>query len=259
MDRKSLLILGGTAEASALARAVAARFGEALPVTTSLAGRTLSPQPVPGLVRSGGFGGPQGLLRYLMENRVDCLIDATHPFAAGISAAARCACEKAPVPRLMLVRPPWRRDPRDRWIEVDAMEAAALIVGRRFARAFLTVGASAIAAFAPAKQVHFLIRLIEPPRRPPPLSSYEIVLGRGPLTLAGEHHLLERHAIDVLVSKASGGAATEAKIVAAREQGLPVVMIRRPPPEPGPSVETIEEALLWLEKRHAVSEERSMR
>ncbi len=139
------------------------------------------------------------------------------------------------------------------------MDEAARIVGRLFRRAFLTVGGSEIAAFAPINHVHFLVRLIEPPRRPVPLSSHEIVLGRGPFTLLAERRLFERHAIDVLVCKASGGPATEAKILACRELGLPVVMIRRPPPEPGPSVETIDGALLWLEDREAASQRRSMR
>lgn len=267
MGRKSLLILGGTAEGSALVRALAARFGNALQVTTSLAGRTLAPPPVPGQIRNGGFGGAEGLLRYLAENHVDYLIDATHPFAARISTAARLACEKASVPRLLLLRPPWRRDPHDVWIEVEDMAEAALFLkdpsilarNRRYERAFLAIGGSQIAAFAPVTDVHFLVRLIEPPQRPPPLSSYEIVCGRGPFTLAAEHRLLEDHAIDVLVSKASGGAASEAKIAAAREKGLPVVMIRRPLPEPGPTVETVDAAVRWLEKRAAIFEERTMR
>ncbi len=259
MNRKSVLILGGTAEASALARAIPPRFGDAWFVTTSLAGRTASPGPVVGCVRRGGFGGSAGLLRYLAENRVDCVIDATHPFAARISAAARVACERARVPRLLLLRSSWRRDPRDRWIEVDDMASAALLVGRLSRRAFLTVGAKEAAAFAPARHVHFLLRLIEPPRQPLPFASCEIVLGRGPFTLAGERRLIERYRLDLLVSKASGGSATEAKILAAREEGLPVVMIRRPPPEPGPTVETIEEALLWLEDPLTAVEERSMR
>jgi precorrin-6A/cobalt-precorrin-6A reductase len=247
MKPTSLLILGGTAEASALARAVAAQFGEDLRVTTSFAGRTLSPGPVPGFFRSGGFGGPEGLFRYLIEGRIDRVIDATHPFATRISAAARLACERADIPRLVLLRPPWRRDPQDRWIEADGMEEAAEIVGRLFRCAFLTVGASGIAAFASARGVRFVVRLIEAPREPLLIHPCELLLDRGPFTLAGERRILERYPIDVLVSKASGGAATEAKILAAREHGLPVVMIRRPPAEPGPTVASIGAALDWLE------------
>ena len=246
MTAKELLILGGTGEASALARAALARFGDALNVTTSLVGRTQRPGPLPGRVRTGGFGGAAGLAAYLAEHGVDRLIDATHPFAARISAAARLACEESRVPRLLLLRPPWRRQPQDRWIEVDDMSAAAELVGQIARQAFLTVGAGEIACFAAATGVRFLVRLVDPPRRPLPLQFYEVVVGRGPFTLAEERRRLERHAIDLLVCKASGGAATEAKILAARELGLPVIMVRRPPPEPGEAVETVEAAVAWL-------------
>jgi precorrin-6A/cobalt-precorrin-6A reductase len=243
---KELLILGGTGEASSLARAALGRFGDELNLTTSLAGRTERPGPLPGRVRTGGFGGAAGLAAYLTEHGVDRLIDATHPFAARISAAARLACEESRVPRLLLLRPPWRRQPQDRWIEVDDMSAAAELVAQIARRAFLTVGAGEIACFAAATGVRFLVRLVDPPRRPLPLQFYEVVVGRGPFTLADERRRLERHAIDVLVCKASGGAATEAKILAARELGLPVIMVRRPPPEPGEAVETVEAAVAWL-------------
>jgi precorrin-6A/cobalt-precorrin-6A reductase len=229
-----------------LARAALARFGAALNVTTSLAGRTERPSPPPGRVRIGGFGGVAGLAAYLTEHGVDRLIDATHPFAARISTAARLACDEARVPRLLLLRPPWRRHPLDRWIEVDNVAAAAEVVGQVGRRAFLTVGTGEIACFAAATGVRFLVRLIDPPAQRLPLRCHEVVIGRGPFTLAEERHRLERHAIDVLVCKASGGAATEAKILAARELGLPVIMVRRPPQERGDAVETVEAALDWL-------------
>jgi precorrin-6A/cobalt-precorrin-6A reductase len=241
-----LLILGGTAEAVALARGAVARFGDALQVITSLAGRTERPAPVPGQIRIGGFGGPSGLAAFLTEHRIDRLIDATHPFAARISTEARLACEQAAVPRLMVVRPPWHRHPLDRWIEVDSMSAAAEIVGRVGRRAWLTVGASEIGCFSAATEVRFLVRLVDPPPKPLPLRCCEVMVGRGPFTLTEERRHFERYAIDVLVCKASGGTATEAKIIAARELGLPVIMVRRPPREPGDAVETIEAALDWL-------------
>ncbi|MGC2415551.1 MAG: precorrin-6A/cobalt-precorrin-6A reductase, partial [Stellaceae bacterium] len=131
-------------------------------------------------------------------------------------------------------------------IEVDSIEAAATLVGRVGRRAWLTVGASAVPAFTRATDVHFVLRLIDPPQGPLPLRAYEVVLGRGPFSLAAERHLIERYAIDVLVCKASGGAATEAKLIAARELSLPVIMVRRPPPEQGSAVETVEAALDWL-------------
>ncbi|HXP75373.1 MAG TPA: cobalt-precorrin-6A reductase [Stellaceae bacterium] len=246
-----LLILGGTAEAAALARGAAERFGRRLEMTTALAGRTEQPGPLPGRVRIGGFGGADGLAAYLTEARVDLLIDATHPFADRIARHARLAADRAGVPHLVLERPPWRRHPLDRWIEVEDVPGAAAAVGRVGRRCFLTVGAGELGAFAPLSHVHFIVRLIDPPRHPLPLVSHEVVLGRGPFSLAGERELLRRHGIDVLAAKASGGAATEAKLIAAREASLPVVMLRRPKPEPGPRVDGVEAALAWLEERLA--------
>ena len=246
MTARHLLILGGTGEAAALARGALVRFGDNLMVTTALAGRTRHPGPLPGRVRIGGFGGAAGLAGYLVEHEVDRLIDATHPFAARIARAARLAAERAGVARLVLRRPAWRRHPLDRWIEVDSVEAAALLVGRIGRRAWLTVGAGAVAPFAQATGVRFVVRLIDPPREPLPLGLHEIVLGRGPFSVIEERRLLQRHAIDVLVCKASGGAATEAKLIAARELGLPVIMVRRPAAEPGPYAESVEAALDWL-------------
>jgi precorrin-6A/cobalt-precorrin-6A reductase len=243
---RHLLILGGTGEAAGLAKAALARFGDAIGITTALAGRTRHPGPIAGEVRIGGFGGPDGLAEYLLEHAVDRLIDATHPFAAGISRTARLAANRTGVPRLVLLRPPWRRHPLDRWIEVDSIEAAALLVGRIGKRAWLTVGAGSLAPFAAVTGVRFIVRLIDQPSEGLPLLSHEVVLGRGPFGLAGERHMLQRHAIDVLVCKASGGAATEAKLLAARELGLPVIMVRRPPREPGPAVDTIDATLDWL-------------
>lgn len=246
MSATRLLILGGTGEAAALARAVLVRFGEAIDMTTALAGRTRHPGPIPGLVRIGGFVGAAGLADYLAAQRTDRVIDATHPFATEISSAARLACDQLRVPRLLLVRPAWRRHPLDRWIEVDSIEAAAQIVGRVGRRALLTVGGGEVEAFAAATGVRFVVRLIDPPRAPLPLRFHEIVLGRGPFSLGEERHLMQRHAIDVLVCKASGGAATEAKLVAARELSLPVIMVRRPPVERGLAVDNIDAALDWL-------------
>jgi precorrin-6A/cobalt-precorrin-6A reductase len=244
--KAELLILGGTAEARELARTAAERFGDELQVTTSLAGRTERPGPLVGRIRIGGFGGPAGLAAYLTEHNIGQLVDATHPFTTRISAAARRACEQVNVPRLVLRRPPWRRGPLDRWIEVDNVASAAALVGRTGRRAWLTVGASEIAHFSAETAVHYLVRLVDPPRRRLPLQSYEVIVARGPFSLAEERSHIERHAIDVLVCKASGGAATEAKIIAARERGLPVIMVRRPPTEPGAAVETVEAALAWL-------------
>jgi precorrin-6A/cobalt-precorrin-6A reductase len=246
-----LLILGGTAEAAVLARAAVERFGQRLAVTTALAGRTEQPGALAGNVRIGGFGGAEGLATYLAEAGIDLLIDATHPFAARIARNARIASEEANVPRLVLERPSWRRHALDRWIEVEDVSGAVSAVGRMGRRCFLTMGAGELCEFARLSHVHFVVRLIDPPRQPPPLASYEIVLGRGPFTLVGERELLRRYGIDVLAAKASGGPATEAKLIAAREAGLPVVMLRRPKRESGPRVSTVAASLAWLEERLA--------
>ena len=246
MSAHRLLILGGTAEAAALAREIPFRFGDAIAVTTALAGRTRAPGPIPGHVRIGGFGGDTGLAAWLVAHRIDLLIDATHPFAAEISRSARLAAERTGVQRLVLLRPRWQRHPLDRWIEVDSIAAAAALVGRIGRRALLTVGAGSAAAFAPAQNVRFIVRLIEQPREALPLRHHEVICGRGPFSLEYERQLLRRHKVDILVCKASGGTATETKLIAAREAGIPVIMVRRPPREAGDTVDSVERALDWL-------------
>lgn len=243
-----LLILGGTAEARGLADAAHARFAGRLRVTTSLAGRTSTPAEPKGELRRGGFGGAAGLADYLGAAQIDLVIDATHPFATHITAAAQAACHVRDLPLLALTRSRWRAQSDDRWTEVaDAAEAASILpsLGRR---AFLTIGQRGIAAFAPLSGVHFLVRLIEPPAAALPLRSYEILLGRGPFTLENERRIMQRHAIEVLIAKDSGGEATAAKLEAARLLRIPVVMLRRPDP-PGTSVATIDNALCWIAEK----------
>ena len=130
---------------------------------------------------------------------------------------------------------------------MEALAAAAAVVAKLGRRVWLTIGAGEVTAFAHVVEARFLVRMISAPRTRLPLKFYEIVLGRGPFSLAEERHVLHRHAIDVLVCKASGGAATEAKLIAAREASLPVVMVRRPAAEPGESVESVTAALEWLD------------
>jgi precorrin-6A/cobalt-precorrin-6A reductase len=239
-----VLILAGTAEAVALAEACSARGG--FEVISSLAGRTRTPNLPPGEVRTGGFGGVAGLVRFLAERAIDRVVDATHPFAVQIGDHAKSACGALGVPRLRLLRPPWRRQPGDRWIEVEDLVAAAHLLPELGRRVFLTVGQRDLEAFA-ALELWFLVRTIESPG-PSPLRRAEWITGRGPFGVHDEIALLRAHAIDVLVTKASGGEATYAKLLAARRLGLPVVMVRRPPPPPGPIVDTVEAALAWLER-----------
>jgi precorrin-6A/cobalt-precorrin-6A reductase len=239
-----VLILAGTRDASELAARCAGR-GD-LEVISSLAGRTSSPKPLPGEVRVGGFGGAAGLERFLKARGIDRVIDASHPFAAQIGRHAAAACRAAGVPRLRLLRPPWQPQTGDRWLEVADLAGAAERLPALGRRAFLTVGHKDLDAFASLKGVWFLIRTIEPPPAGAPLAQARWLQARGPFTLEAEVDLLRAHAIDVLVTKASGGEATYAKLEAARRLGLPVVMIRRPPPPPGPVVATVAEVLDWL-------------
>jgi precorrin-6A/cobalt-precorrin-6A reductase len=242
-----LLILGGTTEAAQLARRAVETFGDRLEVTTSLAGRLDPPRGLAGRVRSGGFGGVAGMVAALREQRFDLVVDATHPFAAVISANAAEACTAANVPRLMLIRPPWQPEPGDRWLEVDSLAAAAEGLPGIARRAFLTVGSGGIDAFRTVAGVRFLVRLFEPPARSLPLADYDVVVDRPPFTVEGERALFAEHRIDTLVCKQSGGP-TDAKLAAARVAGARVVMVRRPAPPPGEQVESVEAALAWIRR-----------
>lgn len=243
--RRRLLILGGTAEAGELARAIAARCGDGVSVITSLAGRLAGRPDLPGELRVGGFGGADGLATFLREASITHVIDATHPFATAISRHAEAACAQAGLPRLVLQRPEWQAERGDRWYEVEDVARAVAILPGLGRRAFLTVGPGGLAAFRDAPGLWLLVRLFEAPATPLPLAEVAVVVARPPFTVAGEVALLGHYAIDVLVTKNSGGA-TAAKLAAARALGLPVVMIRRPPPPAGPRVETIDAALAWL-------------
>lgn len=240
----TVLILGGTAEAAALSHALAARPGRR--VITSLAGRTRATQELAGEVRSGGFGGADGLAAYLREAGIAAVIDATHPFAAEITANAVAACDAEGVPRLRLDRPAWEQVDGDTWISVADMTAAAQAAATLGERIFLATGRGGLEAFAGLKDHWFLVRLVEIAQMPLPLARYTALTGRGPFAAEDETDLLRRHAIAAVVSKNSGGTATYAKIAAARALGLPVVMIARPPLPDGPCVQTVDEAVAWL-------------
>ncbi|MFF9275482.1 cobalt-precorrin-6A reductase [Streptomyces griseosporeus] len=239
-----ILILGGTTEARRLAAELAVRAG--VRVTTSLAGRVARPGAVDGDVRIGGFGGAEGLAAWLREHRVDALVDATHPFAASITAHAARAAAATGTPAVVLRRPGWRPVPGDRWHEAASLaEAAALLPGLGH-RVLLTTGRLGLAAFAHLTGLHFVVRSVEPPEPPMPPDT-EVLLARGPFTEADETALLRERRIDVVVTKDSGGEATAAKLTAARTLALPVVVVRRPPlPDGVMTVPDVAGALEWL-------------
>ncbi len=243
-EARSLLILGGTREAADLARRLSGEPG--LRIVTSLAGRTRTPAAIAGDVRSGGFGGADGLAGYLRTEAIDLVVDATHPFATEITANAAEACGRLAVPRLRLLRPPWSPMPKDRWIEVGSLAEAADRMAAIGERIFLSVGRQNLTAFAEVTGCWFLVRMVDAPEAPLPLAHYAVVTGRGPFRLPDEAALLRRNGIDALVSRNSGGSATYAKIAAARSLQLPVLMVRRPPEPPGERVATAATALAWI-------------
>lgn len=238
----TVLVLGGTAEARALAAALVAA-GQ--PVLSSLAGRVSQPLLPVGHVRVGGFGGVRGLVEFLAQQPVSQVVDATHPFAAQISANATAACAATGRPLLRLTRPGWADHPdapRWRWVP-DAHRARAAITGAE--RPFLTSGRSTLSAFLPLADRDVLVRLVDPPEEPLPVR-WRVLLSRGPYELAEERRLLRDHAVDALVTKDSGGAYTVAKLDAAAELGVTVVVIQRPPPPPDVATVTdVAAALAW--------------
>ena len=245
------MILGGTSEASALARAIAGdpRFH----ATLSLAGRTRAPVPPPIQRRIGGFGGVDGLIAYLRAERIDALVDATHPFAEQMTRHAEAAAKQTGVPLLAICRPPWLPVPGDRWTIVPDMTTAAEALGRTPRRVFLTIGQKDLSAFAAAPWHHYLIRSVDPPDPAMLPPQAEVIAARGPFAEAAERRLLQEHRIDIVVTKNSGGTATGAKLVAARTLGLPVVMVARPAPPPLATVPDASAALDWLVQRHGAT------
>lgn len=221
---QTVLVLGGTAEARALA---AELTGRGIRVISSLAGRVANPRLPVGEVRVGGFGGPDGLARYLMENDIAAVVDATHPFAEQISASAVKGTSTAKIPLLRLERDGWEAGPGDDWHWVGSLGEAATKITELGARIFLTSGRQGLSAFAGCTAQWFLARCVDPPQPPLP-PRIEIILDRGPYDVDGERKLLREHRIDALVTKDSGGGMTAAKLVAARECGIPVVVVRRP-------------------------------
>ncbi|MFT4152068.1 MAG: cobalt-precorrin-6A reductase [Paracoccaceae bacterium] len=236
------LILGGTTEASRLAAAMAAA---GRPAILSYAGRTESPRAQPVPVRVGGFGGVAGLAAYLRDAGIARVIDATHPFAARISRNAVAACAATGTPLLALERPAWQPGAADRWTLVPDVETAAAHLSGPPQRVFLAIGRQTLAAFSRQPQHHYLLRLVDPPEAPPPLPDCTVELARGPFDAAADRALMECHAITRIVAKNAGGTGAEAKLVAARDLRLPVILIDRPALPPRPTVAAVEDALRW--------------
>ncbi len=248
MMKKRVLILGGTGDATELA-VRAAEIPE-LEIITSLAGRTHQPV-VPENTRIGGFGGVAGLTDYLRKQQIEVIIDATHPFAAQISFNVAAAAKEVAIPHLMLIRPAWKQTKGDRWIEVATNAMAAMALPQLAQRIFLTIGRQQLSAFVHLQDLWFLMRTIDPPLPDALIPPGKLLRERGPFSPNEERSLLQQYEIGAIVSKNSGGDATYAKIIAARELGIPVVMVQRPSIPSGEQVETIEDALAWITSKHS--------
>ena len=237
-----VLVLGGTLEASRLAQALAQAGVDGI---FSYAGRTDAPiaQPLP--TRVGGFGGVAGLQAFLQTERITHVVDATHPFAAQISSNAVQTCASAGVPLLALERPAWQAQSGDVWQHVPDIDAAVQALPAEPARVFLAIGRQHVAPFLACSQHWYLLRLVDPVLEVPAERGH-VVLDRGPFTLEGDRALLQVHGITYVVSKNAGGAGAQAKLMAARERGLPVILIDRPFIPARPTVSTVEGVCRWL-------------
>ncbi|WP_245819460.1 cobalt-precorrin-6A reductase [Rhodococcoides yunnanense] len=239
-----VLILGGTSEARLLAEAV--NSDKRFDVVSSLAGRVRDPVLPAGASRVGGFGGAVGMTSWIRENGVVAVVDATHPFAESISRNASAAAAQASVPIAVLRRPQWTPGAGDNWIAAQSTADAAAIVAAKRQRVFLTIGRQGVDAFAGNTVSWFLVRSIDPPTGALP-AHHELLSARGPFAVDSERALMRTREIDMVVSKNSGGAMTEAKLVAARELGLAVVMIDRPHTPPADVVtDSVSDVVTWL-------------
>ncbi|MDL2401913.1 cobalt-precorrin-6A reductase [Rhizobium mayense] len=241
MGRTRILILGGTTEARQLAEALASRAD--LDVVLSLAGRTIEPAPQPVPVRTGGFGGAEGLARYLRDEAIDLLIDATHPFAARMSANAAEAAHLCGISAFALRRPTWLPVEGDRWRSVQGVSKAIAALGPSPLNVFLAIGRQEAHQANAAPIHHYWVRSVDPVELPLTVPNVTYIHAKGPFRLEDELDLLRQYRIDVIVTKNSGGSATYAKIEAARQLGIEVIMIERAPAADMLAVETVEAAL----------------
>jgi precorrin-6A/cobalt-precorrin-6A reductase len=242
--KKRILVLGGTGDSARLIPELAALTN--VETIASLAGRTPKPNvPSVGQVRRGGFGGVEGLVQYLNAEKIDLLIDMTHPFAAQITSNASIAAQQANIPRLVFCRPAWEQVEGDRWVSATDLNAAAALFPAMSDRVFLTIGRQELGAFARVVNCWFLMRMITPPDLDR-LPVGEVLLDQGPFDLVKETQLLMDYGIGAIVSKNSGGNAAYAKIVAARNLSIPVVMIPRPLLPEGEVVSEVSAVVAWV-------------
>ena len=240
-----VLVLGGTTEASLLARRLAQR--DDIAAILSFAGRTENPKQPPIPFRSGGFGGVDGLYDFLLAKRIDAVVDATHPFAVRISEHAIVASQRGGIPLVVFTRPAWEKRDGDRWISVDDTEAAVRALGEAPRRVFLTHGRLQIAPFASAPQHSYVVRTIDRPADIMTLPRHRLILARGPFLTPDEARLMREERIEIVVTKNSGGPSTYAKIEAARMLQIPVVMIRRPPIGHVDALFDADQVMTWLD------------
>lgn len=222
----------------------------------SMAGRTRDPVPQPVPMRSGGFGGADGLAAFITENGFDLLVDATHPYAARISTNAAKAAEIANVPLIALERPAWEKRDGDDWQDVANVEAAVNALGPHSEHAFLALGRQELLPFETSPQHHYLIRSVDPVEPPLRVPHASYITARGPFAVEDEIELLRENRIRFIVSKNSGGTAAYAKIEAARKLGISVLMIARPPRPAGMTVPTINAALAAIRHQLSLMDER---
>ena len=238
-----ILVLGGTLEATALADTLAAN---GLRATLSLAGRVARPKAQALPVRVGGFGGVAGLVQYLQDNAITHLVDATHPFAARMSANAVAACARTGTPLLALTRPPWVAGPGDAWVRVPDIPAAVAALAAPRETVMLALGRMHLGAFAAQPQHRYILRLVDPPEGPLPLPDATVIVDRGPFTVAGDMGLMQAHGVRRVVCKNAGGTGAQAKLAAARALGLPVVMIDRPALPARSEVTSVQAVMDWI-------------
>jgi precorrin-6A/cobalt-precorrin-6A reductase len=239
-----LLLLAGTSQARALAVRLAG--DPRVEVIASLAGATRDPAPLPVKTRIGGFGGEREQEKYIKDNDIDAVIDATHPFAARISIRTQALCARLGLPYLQILRPGWCAQDGDNWRDVADAAAAARAIPPG-AVVFLASGRQTLDAFTGREDAALYLRQIDPPSAPFPLPRGGYVIGKPPFPVADEVRLFKELGVDLLVAKDAGGRAG-AKLEAARALGLPVLMIRRPAQPPGDKAVSVEAALAWLER-----------